>query len=74
MDNAKGILNGRRDEPLSEKGIEQAEEVADKIKTTGINFNHVYSSPLKRAYKTAEIITDTQRSIKYVPFWKLRIA
>ncbi len=59
MDNAKGILNGRRDEPLSEKGIEQANKVADKIKTTGIHFDYVYSSPLQRAYKTAEIITDT---------------
>src|SRR3990167_4546839 len=58
MDNAKGILNGRRDEPLSEKGIEQANEVAGKIKETGISFDHVYSSPLRRAYKTAEIITD----------------
>ena len=59
MDNATGILNGRRDEPLSEKGIEQANEVVVKIKETGIYFDHVYSSPLKRAYKTAEIITDT---------------
>ena len=33
--------------------------VARKIKTTGIYFDYVYSSPLRRAYKTAEIITDT---------------
>jgi len=59
MDNLKGILNGRRDKPLSEEGIEQANEVANKIKETGIYFDHVYSSPLQRAYKTAEIITDT---------------
>lgn len=58
-DNAAGILNGRRDQSLSEKGIEQANEVAEKIKETGIHFGHVYSSPLHRAYKTAEIITDT---------------
>jgi broad specificity phosphatase PhoE len=58
-DNASGILNGRRDESLSDKGIEQANEVAGKIKATGIHFDHVYSSPLQRAYKTAEIITDT---------------
>ncbi len=58
-DNASGILNGRRDEPLTEKGVGQANEVAGKIKETGIHFDHVYSSPLQRAYKTAEIITDT---------------
>lgn len=59
MDNANGILNGRRDEPLTDKGIAQANEVAKKIKDTNIHFDHVYSSPLQRAYKTAEIITDT---------------
>ena len=59
VDNASRILNGRRNEPLSDKGIEQANEVAGKIKATGIRFDHVYSSPLQRAYKTAEIITDT---------------
>ncbi len=58
-DNASGILNGRRDEPLSEKGIEQAKEVATKTKGSGIHFDHIYSSPLQRAYKTAEIIADT---------------
>ena len=59
MDNARGILNGRRDEPLSEKGVQQANEVAGKIKTTGIHFDHVYSSPLQRAYNTAKVITNT---------------
>lgn len=58
MDNAAGILNGRRDEPLSSKGIKQANEVAERIKETGIHFDCVYSSPLMRAYKTAEIITN----------------
>jgi broad specificity phosphatase PhoE len=58
-DNAEGILNGHRDEPLTDKGIEQAHEVANKIKDTGIHFDHVYSSPLKRAYHTAEIICNT---------------
>lgn len=58
LDNANGILNGRRNEQLSEKGVEQANELAVKIKSAGINFGHVYSSPLQRAYKTAEIITD----------------
>lgn len=58
-DNVNGILNGQRDQPLTEKGIEQAKEVAQKIKAANIIFEKVYSSPLQRAYKTAEIITDT---------------
>ncbi|KKP43246.1 MAG: hypothetical protein A2639_02975 [Candidatus Staskawiczbacteria bacterium RIFCSPHIGHO2_01_FULL_34_27] len=58
-DNERKILNGRRNEPLTAKGIEQANEVAGKIKDTKIRFDHIYASPLQRAYKTAEIITDT---------------
>ncbi len=58
-DNARSILNGRRDTPLTSKGIEQAMELAQKIKNTGIHFDKVYSSPLHRAYQTAEIITGT---------------
>ena len=57
-DNANGILNGHRDLPLTDIGIAQAHEVADKIKTTGLIFDSVLSSPLKRAFKTAEIIAD----------------
>jgi len=57
-DNANGILNGHRDLPLTDIGIAQAHEVADKIKTTGLIFDSVLSSPLKRASKTAEIIAD----------------
>ncbi len=58
-DNAKTILNGRRDTSLTAKGVEQAKILAKKIKESGIRFDKVYSSPLKRAYKTAEIIAKT---------------
>lgn len=57
QDNAAGILNGHRDEPLTEVGIGQAQETAAKLLETGIHFQKVYSSPLQRAFKTAEIIT-----------------
>ena len=57
-DNQKGVLNGRRDKPLARLGLEQAGELAQKIKESGIKFDKVYTSPLQRAYKTAEIITD----------------
>jgi broad specificity phosphatase PhoE len=57
-DNAEGILNGHRDEPLTNIGVAQAHEIATKVKDTGIIFDKVYASPLQRAYKTAEIITD----------------
>lgn len=56
-DNANTILNGRRDMPLTQKGIDQAKEVAQKIKQANIHFDKIYSSPLQRAYETAEIIS-----------------
>jgi broad specificity phosphatase PhoE len=55
-DNAKGILNGHRDLPLTPKGVEQAEEVAREIAAAQMGFTHIYASPLSRAFTTAEII------------------
>lgn len=57
-DNAKGILNGHRDRPLTELGISQAHQLADHIKEAGLTFDAVYTSPLVRASRTAEIITE----------------
>jgi broad specificity phosphatase PhoE len=57
LDNAAGILNGRRDQPLSAIGLAQAGELAQKIKLAGIRFDKVYSSPLQRAFETAKTIT-----------------
>ncbi|MBQ9014347.1 MAG: histidine phosphatase family protein [Bacilli bacterium] len=52
--NENGRYGGRIDVNLNEEGIRQAEEVALKLKD--IKFEKVFSSPLSRAYKTAEII------------------
>ena len=65
-DNVEGILNGHRDEPLTEKGIGQAHEIANKIKGVDLSFDLIYSSPLIRAYDTAEIISETIGSTKPV--------
>ncbi len=57
-DNANGILNGHRDLPLTQLGIDQAKELAQSIKEADIHINKAYSSPLQRAYITGKIITD----------------
>lgn len=57
-DNAAGILNGRRNKPLTYKGRRQAEGLADKIESRGIRFDAAYSSPLQRAYATGKAVTD----------------
>lgn len=67
VDNVAGILNGRRDLPLTDLGLKQAEKLAGKIKETGITFDAIYSSPLKRAFDTAMIITDVIDTSKPEP-------
>ena len=57
QDNANRILNGRRDEPLTEIGINQANQLAQKIKEADLKFDAIYSSPLQRACKTAQVIS-----------------
>lgn len=58
-DNATGILNGHRDMPLTDLGVRQAHELANGIKTAGLTFDAVYTSPLSRASRTAEIVCET---------------
>ncbi|RJQ35712.1 2,3-bisphosphoglycerate-dependent phosphoglycerate mutase [Candidatus Microgenomates bacterium] len=55
--NAKGLWTGLTDVSLSEKGKEQAKTAGDKIKK--INFDFSFSSNLKRANETLEIIKQT---------------
>ena len=50
------VLQGRSDCPLNESGIVQAREVGQWLMDKGIIFSYVYSSPLKRAVRTAELI------------------
>ena len=52
--NLIGKNQGHTDIELNETGIEQAEQLAEKLKN--IKFDYVFSSPLKRAAKTAKII------------------
>ena len=47
-------LQGRSDHPLNEAGIAQAGQAARGLQT--VTFDHVFTSPLKRAIQTAEII------------------
>lgn len=58
-DNSHGILNGQRDTNLTDIGLEQAKSLASFIKESDLNIDKVYSSPLKRAYVTAEVVADT---------------
>lgn len=52
--NIKGLFSGVTNTPLSTKGIEQA--VGAGLKLSDNKFDAIYSSPLSRAYETAESI------------------
>lgn len=58
VDNANGILNGHRDLPLTDIGEVQAYEIANKIKDANLAFDAIFTSPLVRAKRTAEIIAE----------------
>ncbi|MDO5557105.1 MAG: histidine phosphatase family protein [Clostridia bacterium] len=54
--NLEGRYQGRIDIELNEKGIGQAEKIREELKD--IKFDKIFASPLKRAYRTAEIISN----------------
>ena len=56
--NAQGRMQGRRDYPLSAHGREQAARAAAFIAASGLALDAVYTSPLKRAFETASIVTE----------------
>ena len=51
-------IQGQRDFPLNDTGVSQAEAAGKRLKELGISFSRIYSSPLVRALKTAEIVTE----------------
>ena len=63
-DNEKNILNGHRDTELTDLGCEQARDMANKLKNENIQV--IYSSPLKRAQKTASIVGDILKVDKII--------
>jgi probable phosphoglycerate mutase len=52
--NKEGRYLGRTDKPLNATGIDQAKKLAEK--TSNLNIEIIYCSPLKRAIATAEFI------------------
>ncbi len=53
-DNLNGVLQGSRDVPLGEAGIEQAKCLRTRFQS--VKLDALYASPLLRAYETAKIL------------------
>ena len=54
--NSRKVLQGRSDLPLNAAGVSQAEETAALLRSMGVRFDRVFSSPLIRAVRTAELL------------------
>lgn len=67
--NAEGRLQGCIDVELNDNGRELARQTG--IKFADINFDRVYSSPLKRAYETASLIVG-ERNIPIITDERIR--
>jgi broad specificity phosphatase PhoE len=60
VDNVAGLYAGTRDSTLTNHGVEQTERLGDYLARNGVKFTHVFTSPLSRAYKTAEAVVTAQ--------------
>tara|TARA_Y100000992_G_C21137093_1_gene429448 strand:+ start:55 stop:591 length:537 start_codon:yes stop_codon:yes gene_type:complete len=59
--NQKKLFTGWHDPNLTEHGKEKAHQLKKDLE--GINFSHVFSSPLKRAYYTALILVHKDKIV-----------
>ncbi|KAF1295643.1 phosphoglycerate mutase [Enterococcus sp. JM4C] len=55
--NKKGLVCGRADIPLTEKGYQQAEELGEKVKELAQPVTKIIHSPLIRAKETARAVS-----------------
>jgi len=69
IENQKGIMQGHLPGHLSKQGVEQAKKLALRLKHNEIDA--IYSSDLKRALNTAQIIT-SKHNLAVIPCKELR--
>jgi 2,3-bisphosphoglycerate-dependent phosphoglycerate mutase len=60
-DNSRGIFSGWRDPELTSKGLSQAQEIAEQLRRERIDC--AFTSHLKRARKTLEIVLDGRSAV-----------
>jgi phosphohistidine phosphatase len=63
-------LAGDRKRPLTSSGKLEISEIAKALKIIGLKFDMVITSPLKRAYDTATIVSEVLKIGNKVQVWK----
>ncbi|MDP0489969.1 MAG: histidine phosphatase family protein [Verrucomicrobiota bacterium JB023] len=56
--NRSGLWQGHQDSPLTENGVIQAKALGERFANDGLTFDAVYSSDLRRAHHTCELLTE----------------
>ena len=67
--NLKNLFTGWRDIDLTEQGIKEAREAGRKLKAKGITFDVAFTSVLKRATRTLDLMLEEMAQTK-VPVFK----
>ena len=56
--NVENKICGMTDSPLTEKGRQQARELGQKVKESGVHIDEILYSPLSRAADTAKAVAE----------------
>ena len=56
--NRKNLFTGWKNPGLTDQGVSEAENTGEKLKEQGFNFDVMFTSELKRAQNTGEIILE----------------
>src|SRR5690348_9603473 len=67
--NLKNLFTGWRDVDLTEQGIKEAREAGRKLKAQGIGFDVAYTSALKRAQRTLDLVLE-EMALTNIPVFK----
>ena len=67
--NLKNLFTGWRDVDLTEKGIIEAREAGRKLKAQGIKFDVAFTSALKRAQRTLDLMLTELGQTSIPIFW-----
>jgi phosphohistidine phosphatase SixA len=69
--NAKKLTDDSK-RSLSEKGVKEIENATSFFEELEVNFDHIFSSPLKRAKQTSEIILKKQNKSNFTELDELK--